>query len=85
MISITSIGHDGVYGLYDKNNKPVKAGAILFDNRNGIHVVKSAQAPQKASSTGSIHTNKGYYCPSVFDCELVNIHPDSVVSPIQAS
>ena len=85
MNNITSAGFDGIYALYDKNDQSVKAGAILFDNRSGIHVVKSATAPLHEHSTGRIYTNKGSFFPSVFDCKFINIRPDNAISPIQAS
>jgi hypothetical protein len=85
MNNITSSGFDGIYALYNKENQPVKVGVVLTDFRGNIHTVKSGTAPQHENSTGRIYTNKGSFFPSVFDCKFVNIHPDSVVSPVQTN
>jgi hypothetical protein len=85
MKSIASIGFDGIYALYHRNNQPVKIGDLVTDFGDNIHIVRAATAPRHKGSTGEILTNQGFFSPYGLKCKFVNIHPDNCVSPIQAS
>lgn len=50
---------------------PVCKGDVILDFRGDSHTVTGGQAPLREGSTGKVMTDKGFFYPSVINCEWV--------------